>query len=205
MKIAYLLWLFAFIALTSCNIKKDIDHNKDLKDPIKIGEYNGHYKISDKDSKPSVEIGTASWYGQHNHKDKKTKKIKYNTRTANSDIFDCRMLTAAHKTLPLPSIARITNLSNNKAIIVMVNDRGPYAKGRILDVSSKVAEYLEFKKQGIAKVKIEPMPKESKDLLGYLALKPLHGSKASGKIAKKGSADLFVQNLNSKEGRKDIN
>jgi rare lipoprotein A len=80
-------------------------------------------------------------------------------------------LTAAHKTLPLPSVARITNLENNKSIIVLINDRGPYSSKRIVDVSERAADALNMKNKGSAKVKIELLPQESKELLAQLNLK----------------------------------
>ena len=64
-------------------------------------------------------------------------------------------LTAAHKTLPLNTIVRVTNLENNKSLILRINDRGPYVKGRILDCSYGAAKKLEFVNEGTAKVKIE--------------------------------------------------
>lgn len=98
------------------------------------------------------EIGYASWYGQDFH----------NKMTANGEIFDMNMLSAAHKTLPLPSVVRITNLSNKKSVIVRVNDRGPFSNDRILDVSKKTAELLGFIEQGTTKVRVEVLPEESK-------------------------------------------
>src|ERR1700744_5792728 len=71
------------------------------------------------------ETGIASWYGPNFH----------GGRTANGEIFDENALTAAHRTLPMPANVRVTNLENGKSIVVRVNDRGPYAKGRIIDVS----------------------------------------------------------------------
>jgi len=88
-------------------------------------------------------VGFASWYGSgfHGH------------ATADGEIFDTRSLSAAHRTMPLPSYARVTNLGNGRSVIVRVNDRGPFIRGRILDVSSRVAKLLDF--SGVAKVRID--------------------------------------------------
>ena len=75
--------------------------------------------------------------------------------TANGEVYDMYGLTAAHKTLPLNTIVRVTNLENNKSLILRINDRGPYVKGRILDCSYGAAKKLEFVNEGTAKVKIE--------------------------------------------------
>ncbi len=75
--------------------------------------------------------------------------------TANGEVYDMYGLTAAHKTLPLNTIVRVTNLENNKSLILRINDRGPYVKGRILDCSYGAAKKLGFVNNGTAKVKIE--------------------------------------------------
>ena len=75
--------------------------------------------------------------------------------TANGEIYDMYGVTAAHKTLPLNTICRVTNLENNKSLILRINDRGPYIKGRILDCSYGAAKKLDFINQGTTNVKIE--------------------------------------------------
>ncbi len=90
-------------------------------------------------------VGMASWYGD----------AFQGRRTANGEIYDMRSITAAHPTMPLPSYARVTNLGNGHSIIVRVNDRGPYHGGRVMDVSSRVADVLDFKGAGTGHVKIE--------------------------------------------------
>ncbi|MCG9876249.1 MAG: septal ring lytic transglycosylase RlpA family protein [Leptospiraceae bacterium] len=88
------------------------------------------------------EVGYSSWYG-----------AKFQGKpTASGEPFDSAKLTAAHRTLPLGSIVRVQNLENQKEAMVRVNDRGPFVKGRIMDVSEKTAEILAFKEQGITKV-----------------------------------------------------
>lgn len=97
------------------------------------------------------ETGIASWYGDDFH----------NKRTANGETYNMRAITAAHRTLPLPSIVKVTNLENGRSIIARVNDRGPYVKNRIIDLSEKGAELLGYKNKGTAKVKVEIMANES--------------------------------------------
>lgn len=101
-----------------------------------------------------VETGIASWYGPKFH----------GKQTANGEIFNKYDLTAAHRTLQMPSIIRVTNLSNGRAVILRVNDRGPFAHDRVLDVSEKAASLLGFKNQGTARVKIELLQAESKQV-----------------------------------------
>lgn len=100
------------------------------------------------------EIGMASWYGTDFH----------NKRTANGELYNMNAVTAAHRTLPLPSIVRVTNLENGRSIIARVNDRGPYVKNRIIDLSQKGAELLGYKIKGTTKVKVEILEKESRAL-----------------------------------------
>jgi rare lipoprotein A len=100
------------------------------------------------------ETGIASWYGPNFHG-----KI-----TANGELYDMTQVTAAHKTLPMPSLVRVTNLENGRTIIVRVNDRGPYARGRILDMSRRGAQLLGYEKTGTAKVRVQIMAAESRAL-----------------------------------------
>lgn len=92
-----------------------------------------------------VAEGTASWYGKDFH----------GRRTANGEIFDMASVSAAHKTLPMPSYVRVTNLANSRSIVVRVNNRGPYVGDRLIDVSYKTADLLGFAKFGVAKVRVE--------------------------------------------------
>jgi rare lipoprotein A len=102
------------------------------------------------------ETGIASWYGPGFH----------GKTTANGETYNQNDLTAAHRTLPMPSIVRVTNLENGKSIKLRVNDRGPFARGRIIDVSARAAELLRFKQQGTAKVRVEIVEAESRRLAG---------------------------------------
>jgi rare lipoprotein A len=97
------------------------------------------------------ETGIASWYGPDFHG-----KI-----TANGELYDMNQVTAAHKTLPMPCLVRVTNLDNGRTIVVRVNDRGPYARGRVLDMSRRGAQLLGYEKTGTAKVRVQIMARES--------------------------------------------
>ena len=117
------------------------------------------YKVKDKWYKPKedpnyVKVGRASWYGSAFH----------GRLTANGEVYDMAHLTAAHPTMPLPSYARVTNTANGSSVIVRVNDRGPYSNDRIIDMSEKAAEMLDYKHHGTANVKVE-----------YVGRAPLHG------------------------------
>lgn len=110
-----------------------------------VPEENPHYRAE----------GLASWYGDDFH----------GRLTANGEVFDMASLSAAHPTLPIPSYARVTNMANGRSLIVRINDRGPYHGNRLIDVSNKAAELLEFKHRGTAKVRVE-----------YVGRAPLEGS-----------------------------
>ncbi len=99
-------------------------------------------------------VGNASWYGP-----------TFNRRqTANGEYFDMNRLTGAHPTLPLPSFVRVTNLKNDKSVVIRINDRGPYSHRRVIDVSKKTADVLGFRKQGTARVRVQ-----------YVSRAPLNG------------------------------
>ncbi|MDF2369043.1 septal ring lytic transglycosylase RlpA family protein [Sneathiella sp.] len=91
------------------------------------------------------ETGIASWYGEPFH----------GRKTANGAVYDMHQLTAAHKTLPLPTDVRVTNLENGRSIIVTVNDRGPFAHSRIIDMSYRGAQLLGMVEKGTAKVRVQ--------------------------------------------------
>ncbi|WP_169054101.1 septal ring lytic transglycosylase RlpA family protein [Nitratireductor sp. XY-223] len=106
-----------------------------------------------KEEKDYDKRGHASWYGPNFH----------GRLTANGEVYDQYHLSAAHPTFPLPSYARVTNLKNGHSVIVRVNDRGPFEKGRIIDVSSKTADILDMKREGIAKVRVQYIGKARMD------------------------------------------
>ena len=125
----------------------------------------GYYKIGNpyqvaglwyypKEDYSYKEIGVASWYGPDFH----------NGITANGEMYDMHALTAAHRTLPLPSVVRVTNLQNGRSLVLRVNDRGPFVNNRVIDVSMRAAQMLGFKDQGTTQVQVEILPEESKKL-----------------------------------------
>ena len=102
-------------------------------------------KKEKKKSKKHCFKGDASWYGKQHH----------GRKTASGEVFNMNKLTAAHKTLPLGTKVRVTNIENGKSVIVKINDRGPFAKNRILDLSYEAAKKLDMTEKGHAKVLIE--------------------------------------------------
>jgi rare lipoprotein A len=131
---------------------------KVVQEGSRVPKGGGHYKIgrpyqiANKWYRPSVDrkydrVGIASWYGVPFH----------GRKTANGEIFDMDSLTAAHPTLPLPVLARVTNLENGRSLVVRINDRGPYRHNRIIDLSRKTATQLGFKHKGTARVRVQYM------------------------------------------------
>ncbi|CAN7344485.1 septal ring lytic transglycosylase RlpA family protein [Phenylobacterium sp. LjRoot219] len=108
-------------------------------------------------------VGMASWYGDAFH-------LK---STANGEIFDMNALTAAHTTLPLPSIVEVTNLANGRKLRVRVNDRGPFVDNRIIDLSRESARQLGLERQGVARVRVR-----------YVGPAPLLGRDAGVRVAR---------------------
>ena len=90
-------------------------------------------------------VGTASWYGEPFH----------GRATANGERFDRKSVSAAHPTLPLPSLVRVVNLSNHREWVVRVNDRGPFVDDRLIDLSQEAARQLGFERQGLAPVRVQ--------------------------------------------------
>jgi len=97
------------------------------------------------------ETGIASWYGEDFH----------GKFTANGEVFNLNALTAAHRTLPMPSIVEVTNLDNGRSMALRVNDRGPYKRGRIIDLSRRAAQLLGFEGTGTARVRVRILVPES--------------------------------------------
>jgi rare lipoprotein A len=107
-------------------------------------------------------VGMASWYGGNFH----------GRQTADGEVFDRTELTAAHLSLPLPSYVRVTNLENNRSIVLRVNDRGPYVRNRLIDVSEHAAELLAFRRGGSTKVRVQYVsaaPRHTDDTMMLLA------------------------------------
>jgi rare lipoprotein A (peptidoglycan hydrolase) len=135
------------------------------------GSYIGKYKVGNQYEVGGIEyqpqqygdfeeVGIASWYGDDFH----------GKKTANGETYHKGDMTAAHPTLPLPSIARITNLDNGKLVKVRINDRGPFSKKRIVDVSEKAAKELGFRDKGTANVKLEFLKEDTDRLLRELKI-----------------------------------
>ena len=130
------------------------------------------------------QVGKASWYGE----------LFHGRRTANGEIYDMDRLSAAHPTLPLPVYVQVTNLTNNRSIVVRVNDRGPFANDRIIDLSRRSADALGFRRNGTATVRVQYLRRAplngddsyerkylaSRGLGQYAAAKPRAGSATSG-------------------------
>ena len=136
------------------HVAKTIPGNSGSKGDFKVGN---PYKVSGKWYRPTesytlVETGIASWYGPNFH----------GKKTANGEVFNKHELTAAHRTLQMPSLVRVTNLDNGRTLVVRVNDRGPFKRGRIIDLSERAAELLQFKNNGTAKVRLEVLGRESR-------------------------------------------
>ena len=145
----------------------------------------GHYKvgrpyqIANKWYRPRVDtrydrVGMASWYGD----------LFHGRKTANGEVFDMDALTAAHPTLPLPTLVEVTNLANKRSVIVRVNDRGPYRHNRLIDLSRKAALILGFKKNGTARVRVKyvgraPMNGDDRFEKRILAKKARYGRRAT--------------------------
>jgi len=141
--------------------------------------------------------GMASWYGDDFH----------GRLTANGEVFDMASLTAAHPTLPIPSYARVTNLSNGKSLIVRVNDRGPYHGNRLIDVSNKASELLEFKGQGVARVRVEYVgraPLEGSDDRQLVATLRTGVPAPSPSLVRVASARPFVPEVSARAIRGDV-
>ena len=121
-----------------------------LGDPYKI---NGNW-YHPKREPNYVRTGRASWYGPNFH----------GRLTANGEVYDQYGISGAHPTFPLPSYARVTNLENGSSLVVRINDRGPFHRDRVIDLSAKAAELLDYRSTGTADVRVE-----------YMGDAPLHG------------------------------
>jgi len=158
----FFLILFAFF-LSACaeteflihTTKRVVTSTEDTQLPrYKVGD---PYQIEGTWYYPAVdyeykETGIASWYG-----------AKFHGRyTANGAIYDMNALTAAHRTLPMPSFVRVTNLTNGRSMILKINDRGPFARNRIIDISRRGAKLLGFQKAGTARVRVEILADKSR-------------------------------------------
>ena len=123
------------------------------------------------------EQGIASWYGKKFH----------GRRTSNGEVYDMYAMTAAHKTLPIPSYVRVTNLDNRRQVVVRVNDRGPFHGGRIIDLSYAAAQRLGFANHGTARVEVEII------VPGDQPPAPLRAEEASDAVAIPSGEQTYLQ------------
>ena len=162
--------LLTAVVLSACSRRQKSAEQKFSKRVVELGQPvpkgGGRYKVGNpykiggrwytpKEDPSYNRVGVASWYGE----------LFHGRYTANGEVYDMNALTAAHPTLPLPTYARVTNLRNGRSIVVRVNDRGPYASDRIIDMSRRSAQALGFQREGTAKVRVE-----------YMGLAPLDGN-----------------------------
>lgn len=156
----------------------------------------GHYKIGapykvsgrwyiPKEDPHYDQTGIASWYGSDFH----------GRATANGEVFDMGALTAAHPTLPLPSYAYVTNLENGRTVLVRINDRGPYANDRVIDLSREVAKHLGSEGQGLARVRVRyagraPLNGDDRHEREYLAAQPWRGGAQGRRFAEHSATPL---------------
>ncbi|MFA0442448.1 hypothetical protein BCU70_14395 [Vibrio sp. 10N.286.49.C2] len=152
-----------------------------------------------KDAEGFTEKGQASWYGKkfHGH------------LTSNGEVYDMYSMSAAHKTLPLPSYVKVTNIDNNKEIIVRVNDRGPFHEGRIIDLSYAAAKKLDVIKTGTSNVEIEVITVEKPTSQRQLDKHPKYAvqvaasphkdriTKLSDELSKTLSVETFLSPVNN--------
>jgi rare lipoprotein A len=164
----YLIALVALLGLSACSspeleLASHIYKKNHMEDGYKPPPQEGNfkvgkpYKVDGKWYQPQetyshTETGIASWYGPGFH----------GKRTANGEKFNRNELTAAHRTLQMPSLVRVTNLDSGRSVVVRINDRGPFKRSRVIDVSEKAAELLGFKGRGTAKVRLDLLADESK-------------------------------------------
>lgn len=182
---------------THHHVGNAVSHDKSYKPPKEYVFKNGRYKvgkpykIKGKTYKPRVdykydEVGMASWYGHDFH----------GKKTANGERYDMNVISAAHKTLPIPSIVRVTNLSNGRSLLVRVSDRGPYCKDRIIDMSKRAAQILDFEHKGVTKVRVQVLEKESRllaDGIDRVVVQDHHDKKTSKPMLQEAAAKVEVK------------
>ena len=143
-------YIILIIVLNLFNCTNSPRYARDNIGSSKVSSKKPNKKLNNKTNRKSTKHrkvikGISSFYAEDFH----------GKLTANGEVYDMYGLTAAHKTMPLNTICRVTNLANDKSLILRINDRGPYIKGRILDCSYGAAKKLDFINQGTTKVKIE--------------------------------------------------
>lgn len=147
--------LLPLLILTACASNNSLDSSQEVGTEAKAPT---NMVIQKPLAATKSQVGHASYYSTGFH----------GKRTANGSVFDQNAYTAAHKDLPMPSVVRVTNLENNRSVVVVVNDRGPFHKGRIIDLSHKAAQDLGMLRKGASKVKVDYLPHETKKLIARL-------------------------------------
>lgn len=188
------------VLLSGCSETRFLSSS--MKEASSPSPVSGHYKVGNPyqiqgvwyypaEDFDYVETGIASWYGPKFH----------GKPTANGEVFDMNQVSAAHRTLPLPSLIRVTNLENGRSLIVRANDRGPFAHGRILDMSKRGAQLLGFEKQGTARVKVEILKEQSLALKNSL-VNQVSGANAPIKTGSVAKPQVSAQQLDVPSGGK---
>jgi rare lipoprotein A len=141
-------WLRAAAAIAACAMLTACASRPDPA-PTNIGRVGKPYVVNGRTYTPAYDpkydrTGEASWYGPQHH----------GRKTASGEVFDQNRLSAAHTTLPLPSLVEVTDLATGRKLKVRVNDRGPFVPGRIIDLSKAAAEQLGIRTRGVAKVRV---------------------------------------------------
>ncbi|WP_439133511.1 septal ring lytic transglycosylase RlpA family protein [Pseudomaricurvus sp.] len=148
--------------------RKEVRTRAGNKSPYKVLGKTYRVLPTDKDF---VQVGRASWYGNKFH----------GKRTANGELYSMYGMTAAHKTLPIPSYVKVTNLANGREVIVRINDRGPFHKGRVIDLSYAAASKLGYLKQGTAEVRVEAIQPLDKVAVSHPAAPQLPVAKGAAR------------------------
>lgn len=201
--ISLVMMIIVLFGLAACQnrksfgyLSKDDRYNTKYAGHVKVGE---EYKIKGKSYTPQrynqySKIGIASWYGSKNG--------FHGKKTANGDKYNKHMLTAAHRTLQMPSLVKVRNLENGKSVIVLINDRGPYSGNREIDVSERAAILLGFKHKGTAKVEIQYLASETRKMLETLGFDSYKEGAVSKKplANKKCSVNCHIKLVNLKYG-----
>jgi len=172
----------ALALIAACSTSRLPDAPKTIGPTVKANPHykvGAPYKIDGRWYAPKVdpaheEIGVASWYGDAFH----------GKLTANGEIFDKRRISAAHRTLPMPTVVEVENLDNGRTIVVRVNDRGPFARDRVIDLSHAAADALGFTAQGTAKVRVRYLADAN---LADLAPLPGDAKRAFAGVSRRGA------------------
>ncbi len=184
------LWGFLVLAvLAGCSTPKT-KASKDLCSGTKKPYTIQGIKYTPQDHYDYEEHGVASWYGPGFHK----------RPTSCGSIYDMHSLTAAHKTLPIPSVVEVTNVDTGKNLVVVVNDRGPFVDDRIIDLSKRAAQELGTHNKGLGKVRVRALPEESKALAAYLKQYGRYGIDPSGRKWD----DIYFQEIAGKTPSQDV-